>query len=536
MVCSSLFTAVSAIPITWPVALFLVWLIAKLLLRGGNRRESIPPGPKPWPVIGNLNLIGQIPHQSLHKLSETHGPLMQLKFGSSNVIVTNSPDMAKEFLKTHDSTFASRPRLAAGKYTLYNFSDVTWASYGPHWRQGRKVFLTHLFSSKRLDSYEYIRVEEIRDFLARLYESRGQRVRIKDYLFRTNLSIMTRVVLGKKYYSSDLDLEHPKEKSASANESTVSPEELQEMLEELVLLNGVFVIGDWIPWLARLDLEGYVRRMKNLSKKLDKFLNTVIQEHKMARTIHQKDEEKDMTNVLLDLIDDPDLEVKWSNDNIKGFTLNLLAGGTDTAATTVEWAIAELMKNPEKINKANEELDRIIGQERWVEEKDIPDLPYLDAIMKETMRLHPPATLLAPHLALEDCQVKQYHISKDTLVLINVWSMGRDPTIWDSPEEFCPERFLNKAIDVKGKNFELLPFGSGRRMCPGYSLGLKMIQSSLANLLHGFSWSLPKELKLEDLNMDEIYGLTTPRKHPLVNVLEPRLPAHLYKHNNPCPP
>ena len=207
---------------------------------------------------------------------------------------------------------------------------------------------------------------------------------------------------------------------------------------------------------------------------------------------------------------------------------DLIAGGTDTSATTVEWATSELLKQPYLIQKATEELDRVIGRDRWVEERDIPQFPYINAIMKETMRKHPLAVLLAPHLALEDCNIAGYEIRKGTRIFINTWSIGRNPSIWDAPEEFCPERFLGKGIDVKGQNFELLPFGSGRRMCPGYSLGLKMISSSLANLLHGFNWKLPNNMKVEDLGMDEIYGLATPRKFPLIAVVEPRLPLNLY--------
>ena len=207
---------------------------------------------------------------------------------------------------------------------------------------------------------------------------------------------------------------------------------------------------------------------------------------------------------------------------------DLIAGGTDTSATTVEWAMSELLKLPHLIRKATEEIDRVIGKDRLVEERDIPQLPYINAIMKETMRKHPVAVLLAPHLALEDCNIAGYEIRKGTRIFINTWSIGRNPSIWDAPEEFCPERFLGKDIDVKGQNFELLPFGSGRRMCPGYSLGLKMISSSLANLLHGFNWKLPDNMKVEDLGMDEIYGLATPRKFPLIAVVEPRLPLNLY--------
>lgn len=180
------------------------------------------------------------------------------------------------------------------------------------------------------------------------------------------------------------------------------------------------------------------------------------------------------------------------------------------------------------MEKAAEELDRVIGKERWVEEEDIPQLPYINAIMKETMRKHPVAVFLVPHLALEDCEVAGYDIRKGTRVFINTWSIGRDPSVWNEPEEFCPERFLGTNIDVKGQNFELLPFGSGKRMCPGYSLGLKMISSSLANILHGFKWKLEDSMKPEDLSMEEIYGLATPRKFPLVAVVKPRLPRHLY--------
>jgi cytochrome P450 len=195
---------------------------------------------------------------------------------------------------------------------------------------------------------------------------------------------------------------------------------------------------------------------------------------------------------------------------------------------TVEWAISELLKKPEIFKKATEELDRVIGRERWVEEKDIVNLPFVDAIAKETMRLHPVAPMLVPRLAREDCQVAGYDIPKGTRVLVSVWTIGRDPNLWENPDDFCPERFIGKDIDVKGQDFELLPFGSGRRMCPGYSLGIKVIHSTLANLLHGFTWRLPDGMKIEDLNMEEIFGLSTPKKFPLVAVPEPRLPVHVY--------
>ncbi|KAL8191820.1 hypothetical protein R6Q57_028551 [Mikania cordata] len=484
-----------------------------------SRKIVLPPGPRPWPLIGNFNLIGPLPHQSLHKLAQTYGELMYLKFGSTPVVVASSPEMAKQFLKTHDRIFASRPSTAAGKYTTYNYQNITWAPYGSYWIQGRKIYLNELFSSNRLGSYEYIRVQELQNFVSRLHLMSGESIVLKDHLSRTTLSIISRIVLGRKYFTESKE-----------EKEIVTLEEFQEMLDELFLLNGVLNVGDWIPWLRFLDLQGYVNRMKALCKRFDRFHDHVFEEHR-ARMKAEGDGfvVKDMVDLLLKLADDPNLKVKLDSDGVKGFTQDLIAGGTDTSARTVEWAMSELIKQPNLIKKATDELDKVIGRERWVQETDFPNLPFIDSILKETMRLHPVAVFLAPHLALEDCKVGGYDVVKGTTVFINTWSIGRHSNIWDDPQTFRPERFLNKDIDVTGQHFELLPFGSGRRMCPGYNLGLKMMRSLIGNLLHGFNWNLPKNMKLEDMNMEEMYGLSTHMKFSLVVVPEPRLATHLYK-------
>ncbi|GMJ07287.1 TRANSPARENT TESTA 7, CYTOCHROME P450 75B1 [Hibiscus trionum] len=497
--------------------------LSGVFIRRRCKQLKFPPGPKPWPIIGNFNLIGSLPHQSLHKLSRRYGPLMQLNFGSYPVLIASSAEMAKEFLKTHDQIFASRPPTASGKYINYNRSDVLWAPFGPHWRQGRKIYLNELFSSKRLESLEYIRVEEMRAFVSRLYGLSGQPVVLVEQLTRLNLSNISRMVLGNKYFemSSDNQIE---------SNSMLSLEELLEILNEWFFLTGVFNIGDWIPWLDFLDLQGYVKRMKALRKKLDRFHDQVFDQHERRKKELSKDfVPQDMVDILLQLADDPDLDVKLTRDALRGLTLDLIVGGTDSTAVTVEWAISELIKQPQLLTKATEELDRVVGRERWVEEKDIPQLPYLDTIMKETMRKHPVAPLLVPHMAMKDCNVAGYDIGKGTRVFINTWSIGRDPFLWEQPEEFRPERFSGRNIDVKGRSFEVLPFGAGRRMCPGYNLGVKMIPLSIANLLQAFNWKLPENTKVEDLSMEEAPGITTPRKFPLVAVLEPRLPLHLYE-------
>ncbi|XP_062194302.1 trimethyltridecatetraene synthase-like [Phragmites australis] len=503
---------------------FATVLFLKAVLRRRSRAYNLPPGPKPWPIIGNLDLVGALPHRSIHELSKKYGQLMYLRFGSFPVVVGSSVEMAKFFLKTHDVVFTDRPKTAAGKYTTYNYRDITWSPYGAYWRQARKMCLTELFSAKRLESYEYIRCEEVRALLRDLHAAsgRGSAVMLKDYLSTVSLNVITRMVLGKKY----LDKE---EVAAQGGGSVSTPEEFKWMLDELFLLNGVLNIGDSIPWLDWMDLQGYIKRMKKLSKMFDRFLEHVVEEHNQRRLREGKSfVAKDMVDVLLQIADDPNLEVELNRESVKAFTQDLIAGGTESSAVTVEWAISELLKKPEVIAKATEELDRVIGRGRWVTEKDIPHLPYVDAIVKETMRLHPVAPMLVPRLSREGTSVGGYDIPAGTRVLVSVWSIGRDPALWDAPEEFAPERFLGSKLDVKGQDYELLPFGSGRRMCPGYSLGLKVIQVSLANLLHGFAWRLPDGVTKEELSMEEIFGLSTPRKYPLEAVVEPKLPAHLY--------
>ncbi|KAL1533889.1 flavonoid 3'-monooxygenase-like [Salvia divinorum] len=434
-----------------------VAFVAKLIIKRTKPNRKIPPGPKPWPIIGNLNLIGPIPHQSFHLLSQKYGEIMQLKFGKYPVVVASSPEMARQFLRVHDASFASRPSLAAGKYTSYNYSDLVWAPHGPYWRQTRRIYFFEVLSPKKLDLYKQVRANERQHFLS-------------------NLQALA--------------------------------DELHEMVDEWFLLSGVLNIGDWIPWMNPFDLQGYVKKMKALNKKMNKFYNYVIDDH-LARRVEEKDKftPRDFVDTLLKMAEDGEVEVELTRDSVKALIQNLIVGSMDTSATTIEWAIHEILRHPRIIEKAKEELDEVIGRERWVEEDDSSRLPYLDAILTETFRLHPLATLLVPHYAIQDCNVVGYDISKGTTVFVNVWSIGRDPKAWDSPNDFLPERFLGKEIDLSGSNFALLPFGSGRRICPGYHLGLKVVRTMLGNLLHGFDLKLVDGMRPEDVSLEEEHAM-----------------------------
>ncbi|KAL6652438.1 hypothetical protein ACP70R_011363 [Stipagrostis hirtigluma subsp. patula] len=465
-------------------------------------KYNLPPGPRPWPVIGNLNLIGSLPHRSFHRLSARYGPLMSLQFGSFPVVVGSSVEMAKFFLKTSDLSFLDRPRMASGKYTVYNYSGVLWSQYGPYWRQARKLWLTELLSERRLRATEHVRAEELCAMLRDLHvvaasgSGGGRAVVLKDHLLMLTLNAISRMVLGKKYVVEE-------------GGSAAAPGEFRWMIEEIFFLNG---------------------RMKKLGKMFDRFLEHVLEEHNKRR--RQEGETfvaKDMVDLLLQLADDPKLEVPIERDGVKAFILELITGGTHTSAVAIEWAMSELLRNPRVLAKATEELDRVVGRGRLVAEGDIPCLPYLEAIVKEAMRLHPAVPMLVPQVSREPTSVEGYDTPTGTRVFINVWAISRDPEVWgDTAMEFRPERFIGSSVDVKGQDMELLPFGLGRRMCPAHNLGLKTVQLTLANLLHAFTWRLPDGMVAEELSMEEQFGISLSRLIKLKAVPEPRLPAQVY--------
>uniref|UniRef100_A0A0D9XE56 Cytochrome P450 n=1 Tax=Leersia perrieri TaxID=77586 RepID=A0A0D9XE56_9ORYZ len=278
-------------------------LFVRTLLRRNRRVYNLPPGPKPWPIIGNLNLIGSLPHRSIQKFSKQYGPLMHLRFGSFSVVVGSSVEMAKFSLKTHDVLFIDRPKAAAGKYTTYNYSNIAWSPYGAYWLQALKMCLTELFSAKRLKSYEFIRDEEMRSLLRDLHAAAtsmaGRAVTLKEHLTTLSLNVISRM----------------REVVDKVGGSVITtPEQFRWMLDELFILNGVITIGDSIPWLGWLDLEGYIRRMKKLSNMFDRFLEFVVDEHENRRR------QEDMVDVLLNVANDPSLEVKFNRDSVKAFT------------------------------------------------------------------------------------------------------------------------------------------------------------------------------------------------------------------------
>lgn len=445
---------------------------------------------------------------------------MHLRLGFVDVVVVASASVAAQFLKAHDANFASRPPNSGAKHMAYNYQDLVFAPYGPRWRMLRKICSVHLFSAKSLDDFRHVRQEEVAILTRALVGAGKSTVKLGQLLNVCTTNALARVMLGRRVFGDGSGGGDPK------------ADEFKDMVVELMVLAGEFNIGDFIPALDWFDLQGITKKMKKLHARFDSFLNTILEEHKTGSG--GPSGHVDLLSTLISLKDDADGEGgKLSDIEIKALLLNLFAAGTDTSSSTVEWAIAELIRHPELMKQAQQEMDIVVGKDRLVTELDLNQLTFLQAIVKETFRLHPSTPLSLPRIASESCEINGYNIPKGSTLLVNVWAIARDPKMWTDPLEFQPARFLpggeKPNADVKGNDFEVIPFGAGRRICAGMSLGLRMVQLLTATLVQAFDWELANGLDPRDLNMEEAYGLTLQRAAPLMVHPRPRLAPDVYK-------
>nr|BAE47005.1 flavonoid 3'-hydroxylase [Vitis vinifera] len=505
-----------------PLALIFCTALFCILLYHFLTRRSVrlPPGPKPWPIVGNLPHLGPVPHHSIAALAKTYGPLMHLRMGFVDVVVAASASVAAQFLKTHDANFSNRPPNSGAKHIAYNYQDLVFAPYGPRWRMLRKICSVHLFSGKALDDFRHIRQEEVAVLTRALARAGQTPVNLGQLLNVCTTNALGRVMLGRRVFGDGSGGEDPK------------ADEFKEMVVELMVLAGVFNIGDFVPALEWLDLQGVAAKMKKLHARFDAFLGAIVEEHKISGSAGSE-RHVDLLSTLISVRDNADGEGgKLTDVEIKALLLNLFTAGTDTSSSTVEWAIAELIRHPEMMAQAQQELDAVVGRGRLVTDLDLPQLTYLQAIIKETFRLHPSTPLSLPRMAAESCEINGYHIPKNATLLVNVWAIARDPEVWEKPLEFRPSRFLpggeRPNADVRGNDFEVIPFGAGRRICAGMSLGLRMVHLLTATLVHAFNWELPEGQVAEKLNMDEAYGLTLQRAAPLMVHPLPRLSPQVF--------
>ncbi|KAF1887856.1 hypothetical protein Lal_00023864 [Lupinus albus] len=423
-----------------------------------------PPSPPKLPIIGHLHLLGSLPHRSLQKLSHKYGDMMFLQLGQMQTptLVVSSSDVAMEIMKNHDINFSNRPQFTASKVLLYGCNDVGFDVYGENWRNKRKILVLKLLSSKRVQSFSHIREEEVEEWIKKVREvslSDACSVNLSDIFMSISNNIVCKCTLGRKFSASD--------------------------------------DGD--------------NKVKELARK-------VIEEHKKLEREGEKNysSKKDFVDILLQLQAHNKLDFELTNNDLKPLLMDMFVGGTDTTETLLEWTFVELMKNPIIMKKSQEEVRKVVGKKSKVEENDIEQMLYLKCVIKESLRLHPPTPLIPPRETISSLKLNGYDIPAKTMVYINAWAIQNDPKLWKSPEEFIPERFENSDVDFKGHHFQFIPFGFGRRGCPGMIFGITAVEYVLASFLYWFDWKLPETYKSpDDIDMGEIFGLVTSKKEPL---------------------
>ncbi|XP_057420680.1 cytochrome P450 71AU50-like [Lotus japonicus] len=490
------------------IAIFLASLAFLWLWRSRQKAETkrLPPGPRGLPILGSLHKLSANPHRDLHQLAQQHGPIMFLRLGFVPTIVVSSPQAAELFLKTHDLSFAGRPPHEASKYISWEQRNLSFGEYGPYWRNMRKMCTLELLSQTKIDSFGGMRRQELNLLIKLLREasSDGVAVDLSAKISALTADMSCRMVLGKKYMDQDLD-----------------DKGFKGVMQEGMHLAATPNMSDYIPYIGALDLQGLTKRMKAVHKIFNDFFDKVIDEHMQSE--NRENKIKSFVDVMLDFDGTEESEYRIERPNIKAILLDMLAGSMDTSATAIEWTMSELLKNPRVMKKVQMELETVVGMKKKVEESDLENLKYLDMVIKESLRLHPVAPLLIPHHAVEDCVVGEFFIPKNSRVIVNAWAVMRDPSAWTEPEKFWPERFEGSNIDLRGRDFQLIPFGSGRRGCPGLQLGLTMIRLVVAQLVHCFDWKLPNHMLPTDLDMTEEFGLTMPRAKHLVAIPTYRL-------------
>ncbi|XP_043709737.1 cytochrome P450 81Q32-like [Telopea speciosissima] len=486
-----------------------IFIISKLLFQ---QKKHFPPAPTALPILGHLHLLKKPLHRTLEALAGQYGPILSLQFGSRSVLVVSSPSAIEECFTKNDIILANRPYCFAGEHLAYNYTTVGWSPYGHHWRILRRVTAIEIFSSNSLQTSSIIRNKEVTHLVRQLYrgsDGKLQEIELKSVFFQLTLNIAMEMVAAKRLFGDeDFDVEL-REKFLEMKKGQSNPTMFMNML-------------DFLPFLRWVGFVGEEKNMVRFHRKRDAFLQGLIDDERRERmsdtgkAMNGERRKKTLVDTLLCLQQaEPEY---YSDDIIKGIIAVLFTAGTDTSALTLEWAMSLLLNHPEALQKAREEIDNNVEQGCLIEDSDLAKLPYLRCIINETLRLFPVAPLLLPHVSSEECTIGGYDVHPGTIVLVNAWAVHRDPKIWFEPTSFKPERF--DGIEGEREGYKFIPFGLGRRGCPGAAMGMRMVSLALGALLHCFEWV---RVGPEKVDLREDQGLTMPKAKPLEAMYMPRL-------------
>ncbi|XP_026440631.1 cytochrome P450 76A2-like [Papaver somniferum] len=421
--------------------------------------------------------------------------------GAVNALVIASADAATELFKNHDQAFLNRHPIQALQPLKGDFQATPWSAYGPIWRMNRRLYAT-IFSRTTMKNTLGKRrqfVDQIIRWIS-VEEKQGRSVEIKHLTLVAFANL-----LGNLFFSKDvMDL-----KSSTGTG-------LYQLLGEIVALSTTPNVADFFPWLRNLDPQNVAKRTKKAVYACANILDGFAKERRSTDVLHNNKEEKDYWDLLMDFEGNgKDEPRKMSDRHINSFITEIFVGGSDSLINSVEWVMTEVVRYPEVMRKAKDELAQVVGYNRKIEESDIESLPYLGAVIKETLRLHPAAPLLIPRTTVEEMEFIGYTIPQDTAVLVNVWGIARDAALWDDPFSFNPERFLGNTTDYRGQHFQYLPFGCGRRMCPGLPMAHQILHIVVGSLLQSFDWTLEDGVTPESIDMNGKFQASLQKSIPL---------------------
>ncbi|GJN13183.1 hypothetical protein PR202_ga31527 [Eleusine coracana subsp. coracana] len=497
-----------------PALLTLLAVVAlNYLWSRGPDEGVLPPSPASLPVIGHLHLLRPPVHRTFHELAGKLGPLMHIRLGSTHCVVASTAAVVSELIRSHESAISERPQTAVARQFAYGSAGFAFAPYNAHWRFMKRLCVSELLGPRTVEQLRPVRragtVSLLRELLLFLANNKQQQpVDLTRELIRLSNASIIRMV-------------------ASTVPGSVT-DEAQELVKEVAELVGAFNVADYIPVCRGWDLQGLGKRAADVHRRFDVLLEELIRHKEEAAAAildddvcnKKKDARQDLLDILLEKAQDETAEAKLTRDNIKAFVIDVVTAGSDTSAAMVEWMLAELLNHPESMRKVQEEIDAVVGHDRIVSEADLPRLPYLQAVYKETLRLHPAAPI-AHRQSTEEIRTVHggYTVPPQTAVFINVWAIGRDPAFWEDPDAFRPERFMPggaaERLEPRGQHFQFMPFGSGRRGCPGMGLALQSVPATLAALVQCFRWEKPPADKMI-IDMEESDGLVCMRKNPLL--------------------
>ncbi|CAN6216194.1 unnamed protein product [Urochloa humidicola] len=466
-----------------------------------DARRGLPPGPLPLPIIGNiLHMSSKLPHRALARLAGRHGALMSVRLGASLFVVASSPSAAREILQKHNASLSGRSPADAWSGGGHGANSVfVLQPGGRKWRTLRRLGTAHLFSLSRLREALASRRDAVGGLLSDVSAAAASG--------GAPVAAMARL-LWRAMFSGEL--------------GEAALQDLYNFVREVMALVMTPNVSDFFPWVAAADLQGVRRGMAALVAKIYRLMDEQIECRMRVRGSDGGDARRnDLLDAMLDMSEQGDGSgVSIVNrDVIRAFCTDLFIAGLDTSSNTIEWAMAELLQNPRTMRTLKEELRTVLGSKAQVEDSDIDKLPYLRAVIKETLRLHSVVPLMC-YRAEATVAVKGYTIPEGSNVLVNAWAVHHDADVWTEPHKFMPERFLEKGVEFFGRNFEFIPFGSGRHICLGLPLANRMLHAMLGSLVHQFEWNLTEYDRASGVDMTEKFGLVLSMATPLHAVVK----------------